>query len=100
MKRKEAIENYPHKDAPIIEMADGNKAKVYYNEVINGKPRKILVGRRRLLAFLYPLEKLEHKSIGKDLDHRKFVELFADVPVKDIVSKLEDHEFDLSTITV
>lgn len=100
LKRKDAIENYPHKDAPIIEMADGKKAKIYYNEVINGSPRKISVGRRKLMAFLYPLEKLEYRSIGKDLDHKKFVELFADVPVKDIVARLEDHEFDLSTITI
>lgn len=81
-------------------MADGKKAKIYYNEVINGSPRKISVGRRKLMAFLYPLEKLEYRSIGKDLDHKKFVELFADVPVKDIVARLEDHEFDLSTITI
>ncbi|CAI4048625.1 mitochondrial 54S ribosomal protein bL28m SKDI_13G3230 [Saccharomyces kudriavzevii IFO 1802] len=100
LKRKDAIENYPHKGAPIVETADGKKVKIYYDEVINGKQRKISVGRRKLLAFLYPLEKLKHKSIGKDLDHRKFVELFADVPTKDIVSKLEQHDFDLSAITV
>ncbi|CAI4050024.1 hypothetical protein SUVZ_13G3250 [Saccharomyces uvarum] len=100
LKRKDAIENYPHKNAPILETADGQNVKVYYDEVINGTPRKISVGRRKLLAFLYPLEKLEHKSIGKDLDHKRFVELFANVPIKDIVSKLEEHDFDLSTISV
>ncbi|CAI7429679.1 CGH_3_collapsed_G0042240.mRNA.1.CDS.1 [Saccharomyces cerevisiae] len=81
-------------------MAGGKKAKIYYDEIVNGSPRKISVGRRRLMSFLYPLEKLEYRSVGKDLNHKKFVELFADVPVKDILARLEDHKFDLSTITV
>ncbi|EJS44159.1 mrpl24p [Saccharomyces arboricola H-6] len=100
LKRKDAVENYPHKGAPIIKTADGKEIKVYYDEVINGTSRKISVGRRKLLAFLYPLEKLEYNSIGKDLDHKKFVELFTDVPVKDIICKLEEHDFDLTKITV
>lgn len=100
MKKIEARTNPPHKDAPIIEAANGEKVKVYYEEEVGGSPFKITVGRRKLMQLLFPLEKLEYKADKKQLDYKKFVDNHRTASIAEIVGKLQRYGFDLSTITI
>lgn len=93
-------QNPPHKDAAVVEDANGDKLKIYYNEEVNGTLLKVTVGRRKLMQFLYPLEKLEHRADGKTIDHRTFVELYANASINQILAKLHKYGFDLSTISI
>lgn len=100
MKKKEAVLNPPHKDAPLIETANGDKVRVYYEESIDGSLKKITVGRRKLMQLLFPLEKLEFKADKKQLNYKRFLDDHRMASVSELVSKLQRYGFDMSTITL
>lgn len=100
MKKREARNNPPHKDAPVIESPNGESVKIYFQESIQGKPVRITVGRRKLMQLLYPLEKLEQKADQRHIDFKSFVNVHRTASVGDLVTKLQNYGFDLSTITV
>ncbi|CCE90026.1 mitochondrial 54S ribosomal protein bL28m TDEL_0A06940 [Torulaspora delbrueckii] len=100
MKKMECRNHPPHKDAPLVETPNGDKVKVYYEEIIGGSPLKITVGRRRLMQLLFPLEKLELKADKKELNYKKFVDDHRNASISEIVSKLQQYGLDISTITV
>lgn len=100
MQKNEARYNPPHKDAPIVENANGEKVKVFYEAIVNDSSLNVIVGRRKLLKFLYPLEKLEQSADNKRLNYKEFVESNADASINDILTKLDRYGFDLSTISV
>lgn len=96
---KEKLENPPHKDAKVLEDEQGNKITVYFEETVNGQDLKVTVGRRKLLQYLYPLEKLEKKADGSELSHKEFIELYSEAPVGQILATLEKYGFEMKTIT-
>lgn len=100
MQKSEARYNPPHKDARIVENANGEKVKVFYEAIVNDSSLNVIVGRRKLLKFLYPLEKLEQSADAKRLNYKEFVESNADASINDILTKLDRYGFDLSTISV
>lgn len=100
MQRKEQLNNPPHHDKPVVKLADGTEAKVLYKQEIDGESYRIKVGRRKLMTYLYPLEKLEHKADGKPLNHKEFIDKFGDLKAEQIIQRLHKYNFDLKTISV
>lgn len=100
LNEKDFKENPPHKDAETFQTTTGETVKVYYNETINGTPMKITVGRRKLLHALYPFEELEKKSESLTLSYRQFIEQSNNLSINEIVTRLSNYGFDLTTITV
>ncbi|QLG70739.1 hypothetical protein HG535_0A06810 [Zygotorulaspora mrakii] len=100
LKKQDSIKNPPHKDAQLIENSNGEQVTVYYNEQVNGAPLRITVGRRKLMQFLYPLEKLERKADNISIDHHRFVELYSNASINELLTKLQQYGFDLSTISI
>lgn len=100
MQRKEQLNNPPHKDKPLVETSDGTRVKVFFEENLDGKTYRISVGRRKLMQYLYPLEKLEHKADGKGLDYKQFLDMFGHLPTNQIIERLHKLNFDLASITV
>lgn len=100
MRKREARNNPAHKDAPIEELPNGESVKIYFKEELNGSPVKITVGRRKLMQLLYPLEKLEQKADNKTIDFKTFIDTHRTASVGDLVNKLQNYGFDLSTITI
>ncbi|EDO17366.1 hypothetical protein Kpol_1060p22 [Vanderwaltozyma polyspora DSM 70294] len=94
------LKNNPiHKDAEVIER-NGKKIKVFFSEDFNGKTLKITVGKRKLLQYLYPLEKFEKRPDGITLNFKTFMEDHKGNSVNEIISKLSAYKFDLSKVTV
>ncbi|CCC70003.1 hypothetical protein NCAS_0D04220 [Naumovozyma castellii] len=100
LKKKDSIENPLHKNAKLVTTPTGEQAKIYYRENVNGNKLLITAGKRKLLKLLFPLERMEQRIEGQQLNYKKFVELHSRAAVRDIVAKLEKYNFDLSTITV
>ncbi|SCW00384.1 LAFE_0C03004g1_1 [Lachancea fermentati] len=100
LQQQEKKSNPPHQNAPIVEDAQGNKYRVYFEENVNGQSLRITVGRRKLLHFLYPLMKMEYKADGKELSHKEFLELYEQHSAHNIITDLLKLGFDVSTITV
>ncbi|QLL31035.1 hypothetical protein HG536_0A08500 [Torulaspora globosa] len=100
MRKKEARTNPPHRDAPTMELPNGESIKIYFEENLNGTPLRITVGRRKLMQLLYPLEKLEQKADRRHIDFKAFVDSHRTTSVGDLVAKLQRYGFDLSTITL
>lgn len=100
LQSKEQAKSPVHKDAETVVDANGNEVTVLFKVTVDGEPLRITVGKRKLLHSLYPLEKMEHKADGMFLSYKKFLEDYASREVADIVSRLKELKFDLSTITV
>lgn len=99
MQRKEAAENAPHRDAVTLQL-DGKPVTVYYNETVKGAPLRITVGRRKLLKYLYLLERQDARSRHTDLTYKEFLERCEGLQVKDLLEKLDGHGFDLGSVSV
>ncbi|AQZ14782.1 MRPL24 (YMR193W) [Zygosaccharomyces parabailii] len=99
MKKKEDAESAPHRDAVTFQV-DGKPVTVYYNETVRDAPLKITVGRRRLLKYLYPLEKQEARSKHSDLTYKEFLERFDKLSVREMLERLDQHGFDLGSVSI
>lgn len=97
---KEKKLNPPHKDAVLVKDSHGNEIKVFYEETVNGNLLRVTKGRRKLMRFLYPLEKLEYKADGKKLDFKEFLRVYENSSVNLILSNLQKYGFDMKSITI
>lgn len=100
MKKRESRNNPPHKDAPIVENAQGQRVKIYFEETFNGNALKITVGRRKLIKLLFPLEKMEQSADKQQLNYQQFIENNREASIIDILTKLHGYGFDLTKITL
>lgn len=107
LKRLEFRENPPHKDAPEVELANGDQVKIYFKDVKVDqieKPLNIIVGRRKLLLKLMEWERKECEAFGEKYSVLKLQEKYGRVPATQIIERLaflgykfEDVSIDLNT---
>ncbi|SCU92946.1 LANO_0E02608g1_1 [Lachancea nothofagi CBS 11611] len=100
LQRQDLRENPPHKDAAVVETPEGLKTKVYFEESVNGEALRVTCGRRKLLQYLYPLEKLEHRADGLELTHKAFLDLYAGATTLQVLEALHKYGFDLKSVCV
>lgn len=65
---------------------------------LDGQKFSISCGRRKLLKFLFPLEKAEAQADGETLDYKLFVTRFGSIPTEEILRQLHKRHFDLNSI--
>ncbi|CDO93830.1 unnamed protein product [Kluyveromyces dobzhanskii CBS 2104] len=100
LKAQEHAANPVHQDAETVTDVNGSPVTVLYKVVVDGEPLRVIVGKRKLLHTLFPLEQMEQKADGLHLSFKKFLEVNATREVAEIVSRLKQLDFDLSTIIV
>lgn len=100
MKKKDLENNRPHKDAVTVTSDGGNPMTIYYNETVNGSPLRIIVGKRKLLSYLFPLERQEMRKKYGDLTYREFLQTNQSLQIKEILEKLDHYGFDLKSISI
>ncbi|CCD26640.1 mitochondrial 54S ribosomal protein bL28m NDAI_0I00710 [Naumovozyma dairenensis CBS 421] len=100
LKKKELDEIEARQLENKIVKDDGTETQFYSTEILNGEKVHIIVGKRKLLKYLYPLEKLESVANSEFMDYKRFIELYAKCSFGEIISKLNEHNFDMTTITI
>lgn len=79
---------------------NGKKQFIYYDGLVNGKHFKITHGYYSLSNFLFKLEQLEHKADGKMLSRSQFKDIYSNASIEDILNKLDEYKFDLTTVSL
>lgn len=97
---KDKAANPIHQDFELVQDTHGKVVNVFYKITLGDEPLRVTVGKRKLLQYLYPLEKLESKADGIELSYKSFIENKSSLEVKDLVARLKELQFDLTTITV
>ncbi|SCU91940.1 LADA_0F13146g1_1 [Lachancea dasiensis] len=100
LQRQELKANPPHKDAPLVETPEGLQKRVYFEGSVGGQNVRITCGRRKLMQFLYPLEKLEHRADGKNLTYKEFLDLYAGADFPKVLETLHKYGFDLKAVNI
>lgn len=80
--------------------SEGKEVYIFYNGTINGKALRITKSKNSLLNLLYPLEKIEQKADGHVLTRRLYSDMYYGASIEDVLSKLDQYNFDLSTVSV
>lgn len=100
MMRKEQEANRPHKDAVTAISGDGKPVTVYYNEIVKGLPVRVTVGKRKLLKYLFPLERQQVRENHGDLTYREFLNKHQNLQIQEVLERLDNHGFDLKSISI
>ncbi|CAR26981.1 hypothetical protein ZYGR_0I02510 [Zygosaccharomyces rouxii] len=100
MRRKELEANRPHKDAVTVNAEDGKPVTVYYNETVKGSPIKVVAGKRKLLKYLFPLERQQVRESHGDLTYKEFLDKHQNLEIKEVLERLDNHGFDLKSISI
>ncbi|CCH58034.1 hypothetical protein TBLA_0A02350 [Henningerozyma blattae CBS 6284] len=82
----------PHEGKSLTENGD----RVYYED----EKYRVIVGRRKLMKLLYPLEKERIESHGKQLHYRDFVDRYRQVGSIEMFYKLEQYGFEIGNISI
>ncbi|SCU81115.1 LAME_0B05710g1_1 [Lachancea meyersii CBS 8951] len=100
LQKQQLQENPPHQHAYDVDGVDGAKHRVYFEAIVGDETVRVTCGRRKLMQYLYPLQKLEHRADGLDLSYRQFLDKYADASGVQVLEALHGHGFDLKTVSV
>lgn len=100
MSKNEQETNKPHKDAVTVTSEDGKPVTIYYNETVNGSPLKVTVGKRKLLKYLFPLERQQVRESYGDLTYKEFLDTHQNLQIQQLLERLDKHGFDLKSVSI